>query len=1391
MANRIPGLVVVGEDEQESSPIPGLIVFPGEKKKPSAIKELGRGFVEGLMSNPEAAGTIAKIAGAEEIGSAIEKKSRAIADKYRMPDELQGSVIENPSLLAKPAWWTHGIGQMAGSMVGPAGVGGGAFKVGSGILKKVISDPKTVAKAAKYIGVGAGGAAGGTMEGASTYNQVLEETGDEAKALRSGTLMAVGSAVLNSASFGSMLSPKTKSKLLHMVTAGITEGATEQAEEPWEAIVMNKPEEAAQRWLDGFNVFLPAMVTGGIGGLGGSVLTSDEKAEIRDALKKTSDLKKRTDIPGLVLESDEDSLDADEHSFLKSWLDEEDYVDFIERRKYEAQHDPAAMAAIEEEELLHQQARQPGAGAMLKDRLATEEANDFLRQEQENFDTLRRGLSQAERALGDIFGQVKSEDDADYVRLWENLDLTPVSDIIENKQEILTKRPDISPASLNDLIIKKQAEKLSRPIPEAPNPMQSEATRLGLEYVGVQEGGKVPLHLFTDPQNGSTFSVPEGESVDAALRGNRERFAPKTPVGETGDTTVQPKAEEATGGGKEQAAGVLEGEKEPWEMTRDEYDAHRISIINPEMGFEVTDTEIQSVGKAGGVQGQMQTKNKKIVRRKNADSGVTTHEIRHLIDEKHGIHNAVVQFINAAKGRSQQLREWLYSRGYIHAGRSGHFDTKELTEAVINEYLSDPAGMEKIVPELKSLLDLTDLTNYKDFNISHRQQIKKALSEGKTVPPEVLKDYPDLQQKAEPTPEVTPKATPEAGLEKSPEAKESSPSGNKIKPGWVEIKGKQRPFTTYREILRGKNKGMYRVSVGGKSYLVDKGKVRKWPGTEEVKTEERPARTDQIGDQYKAQQKAVQEPIKETDTFTDGMLPMQAKRVNDALDRSIRHNGKLTTRRALVKALVDDGAAIVEKNGERRLQRPNGNFLIEKDISKTAMDYADHLIKQKSRKQAIDKEVADLNIQVDAQKEITRESLKKDHPDWSAQRVEDELAKTVRAGEEAGVSEANERIGKPAVKRSLFEKKAVGAETVPSTAKHEPVSQKPKTVTESRQKKTPDLTATFPSSYSKTPREVLGKNSLWKVVSKDGKVVETEYATHPHILIVMDKKDRDAIGYQEKTPQGRDAVVSKEVVDSQLKAFKKRGTEVKTIEIAKYAERNDWGILSDGNIEVAVNPNFIGMVKRQHPNATFYLNGPEMPIAAFDGKEWKALIMPWRGTDFESVRKDAETIIEVPASAKVGKASSPPRPQGATVPKKQNVITGTIREKVDEAIKKAPEIDSDDLLRLDEIRDFKPSKWESADAGEKRVAEDREFYDSLKKKYGTIEITSPTGQGWKYNIINTKHHLGNFKKQIEKLEKGKEGIALFRKSDPTNTPAFKKWFGNSKVVDENGKPLVV
>ncbi|MEI7578607.1 MAG: hypothetical protein WCJ58_01050 [bacterium] len=45
--------------------------------------------------------------------------------------------------------------------------------------------------------------------------------------------------------------------------------------------------------------------------------------------------------------------------------------------------------------------------------------------------------------------------------------------------------------------------------------------------------------------------------------------------------------------------------------------------------------------------------------------------------------------------------------------------------------------------------------------------------------------------------------------------------------------------------------------------------------------------------------------------------------------------------------------------------------------------------------------------------------------------------------------------------------------------------------------------------------------------------------------------------------------------------------------------------------------------------------------------------------------------------------------------------------------------------------------------------------------------------------------------EIKKAIKEFEGQTFNQAQDQTQTPAFKKWFGDSKVVDENGKPLVV
>lgn len=74
---------------------------------------------------------------------------------------------------------------------------------------------------------------------------------------------------------------------------------------------------------------------------------------------------------------------------------------------------------------------------------------------------------------------------------------------------------------------------------------------------------------------------------------------------------------------------------------------------------------------------------------------------------------------------------------------------------------------------------------------------------------------------------------------------------------------------------------------------------------------------------------------------------MHRKRARNYLTSSIRSDGKITSVRELVEKRVADGWRIREKDGTRRLEHPDGRFLFEKDIGKTAMDYADHLIEKR------------------------------------------------------------------------------------------------------------------------------------------------------------------------------------------------------------------------------------------------------------------------------------------------------------------------------------------------------------------------------------------------------------------------------------------------------------
>lgn len=80
------------------------------------------------------------------------------------------------------------------------------------------------------------------------------------------------------------------------------------------------------------------------------------------------------------------------------------------------------------------------------------------------------------------------------------------------------------------------------------------------------------------------------------------------------------------------------------------------------------------------------------------------------------------------------------------------------------------------------------------------------------------------------------------------------------------------------------------------------------------------------------------------DSFTSSMTPMQRAKAEAALKRPMRHNGEEKSRKRIIEGYVDEGATIaISPKGERRIQKPNGVFLDEKQMGKTAMDYAHHL----------------------------------------------------------------------------------------------------------------------------------------------------------------------------------------------------------------------------------------------------------------------------------------------------------------------------------------------------------------------------------------------------------------------------------------------------------------
>ena len=93
-------------------------------------------------------------------------------------------------------------------------------------------------------------------------------------------------------------------------------------------------------------------------------------------------------------------------------------------------------------------------------------------------------------------------------------------------------------------------------------------------------------------------------------------------------------------------------------------------------------------------------------------------------------------------------------------------------------------------------------------------------------------------------------------------------------------------------------------------------------------------------------EKSLKERHQDTRGFTDGMSDMQRGKVLDNLLRPISSDGVLFTRKGLVEQRVAAGWRVQPSKTGRRFVGPDGSFLTERDLTKTALDYAAYLTPQ-------------------------------------------------------------------------------------------------------------------------------------------------------------------------------------------------------------------------------------------------------------------------------------------------------------------------------------------------------------------------------------------------------------------------------------------------------------
>ena len=264
----------------------GQYIGPGDGRT-GIGKAAALGAKAGVKQLAESVGTATEYLG-HRVGSKTLQETGKETKEYwkpdKVPDDLAGSVIDKPSLLADPSWWVYNVAQtgvsMVPGMVAGVGVGSQAAKYITILGTKYLWTPKLAERLVTLAGATAGGVVGGAQEGAGTYNEVLERGGTEEQAARAMEAMTTASGFLNALSFGQILKPGKWSSMKRFLKTGSTEAFTEYLEEPAEIAIKSailpsdkfSRADALEQLKQGANVIGPAFVTGGAAGsVGGGV----------------------------------------------------------------------------------------------------------------------------------------------------------------------------------------------------------------------------------------------------------------------------------------------------------------------------------------------------------------------------------------------------------------------------------------------------------------------------------------------------------------------------------------------------------------------------------------------------------------------------------------------------------------------------------------------------------------------------------------------------------------------------------------------------------------------------------------------------------------------------------------------------------------------------------------------------------------------------------------------------------------------------------------------------------------------------------------------------------------------------------------------------------------